>query len=1045
MASGTVSGYCTNDRSTQPEFHCDWSSTPINNTQSSLTLNWRVYAPNSWYPYSYEQGNFTYTLTVPNGSGGTKTISDDISDHKIHFNTSSGNDWKYYLKDTHPANTTEAGYNWCGNYTGKQGYTFYSKTFTIDHNPNGTASVTINTTLHPDTGTLKYGYIVNQTITLDNLVSACTAPTSVSVSSSIVAPGNVTISWSGAQAGNNNAIVGYRVYYASNDTPAMGNNYIKYPDNVSTSSTSITFNANSRGTTYHFKVQTIGTVSGYHSGLSSAEATCLVNTAPKAPTITDSNRTITSSAASVSVTVTAGASNGGGTGRIVYYNTSNSHSGQSQLTLNSSYQGTLTFNPSQGNSTTYYCWTWDGYEYSDVSSRTITRNLKPAITASTFTPTGYLAQGAAASTNTYVSSVAVAATCNKSCTIELEIDYSTSSSMSGAAAGFTTTKSGSTNSTNLGTYNINEKLKTPYTNNNGGILYFKVWVRAVDSLEQGSWVGSSIWAIAPKPSLTASYDQFSDSNIISGKFWKKIRIKFLEDSSMTTRTVTACNNSATSTTYAITTTTSTSGNYRYLDVTFTGAVSDGVTVRLTVTLTDGNISKTFTTTRQKISTPSIGSSATVITTINMYDLASTIQFQCGAGGVSFNNNQIVTETPYYLTKVEAYVAKDDQGTNSRPVTLSTAQKSNDNAVFTATALNNFVQFGDWGQSTYSGTSTGYVKVVFTNKYNESFTAGYTSFSINYNRAPVCNSFTLQYRISTTGDWTNLAEANSSTSGNITATKALQEGLYLRAKINYTIYSASDLTIKLQKKINSSGTFTDVNSTTITAANRTSGLTTDVYINYGSPTSISEITDDYDRYWRVYFNSAAYNHQIITHVLKHFAPSVTLTSVTGAPSPATGTRTGATITYSYNNKVDNVSALSGVSVTKTIQLCDSNHTVINSDNLYSSASGTKSDGSSDKKQWIQKTIGLKFVTTINANTVAPISTTKTYYSNLIIVQLEGPTVAYRKHQLGINTTAVGNDTVLDIYTNTASNRQYIRLHGTTNVIEIDLLNNIIDII
>ena len=1041
MASGTIDGYCTNDRSTQPEFHCDWSSTPINNTQSSLTLNWRVYAPNSWYPYSYETNNFTYTLTLPNDS----TYTDSIPSHRIHFNTSSGSDWKYYLKDTHPANTTEAGYDWCGNYTGKQGYTFYSETFTITHKSDGTASVGIYTYLHPNAGTLREGFIREGTsgtkpiyITLDNLVSACTAPTSVSVSSAIIAPGSVTVSWSGASAGNNNAISKYRLFYKTGSAPTISS-YTGYFDTTSTSYAPNILT--SRGTTYYFKVQTIGSVSGYDSGISSVQATCLVNTAPNAPTITDSNRTITSSAASVSVTVTAGASNGGGTGRIVYYNTSNSHSGQSQLTLNSSYQGTLTFNPSQGNSTTYYCWTWDGYEYSDVSSRTITRNLKPTITAYTFTPNGYLAQGTAASTNTYVSSVSAVATCNKVCTVKIQLLYGTSTSPSTAIN--CADQSGKTSSSSIGSYNINNLLKNYY---DGGRLYFRLRIRVADSYETNEdWSYSNVWSIAAAPSATATYDQFSDSNIISGKFWKKIRIKFLEDSSMATRTVTACNNSATSTTYAITTTTSTSGNYRYLDVTFTGAVSDGVTVRLTVTLTDGNISKTFTTTRQKISTPSIGSSVTVITAINMYDLASTIQFQCGAGGVSFNNNQIVTETPYYLTKVEAYVAKDNQDTNSRPVTLSTAQKSNDNAVFTATALNNFVQFGDWGKSTYSGTSTGYVKVVFTNKYSESFTAGYSSFSINYNRAPVCNSFTLQYRTSSTGSWTDLATVNSTTSGNITATKALQEGLYLRAKINYTIYSASDLTIKLRKKINSSGTFTDVNSTTITAANRTSGLTTDVYINYGSPTLISEITDDYDRYWQVYFNNAAYNHQIITHVLKHFAPSVTLTSVTGAPSPATGTRTGATITYSYNNKVDNISTLSGVSVTKTIQLCDSNHTVINSDNLYSSASGTKSDSSSDKKQWIQKTIGLKFVTTINANTVAPISTTKTYYSNLIIVQLEGPTVAYRKHQLGINTAAVSNDTVLDIYTNTASNRQYIRLHGTTNVIEIDLLNNIIDII
>ncbi len=125
-------------------------------------------------------------------------------------------------------------------------------------------------------GTLTLNYNLNYT--------ACGAPTAVSVGANNVAPSaSVTLSWSGASAGTGNAITGYQIYRA---TSAAGTYSLLNTVSTSAGSGSVAVAApTSSGSSYYYKVLTVGTVSGYSSGQSSAYATLTCSfSAPTAPT-----------------------------------------------------------------------------------------------------------------------------------------------------------------------------------------------------------------------------------------------------------------------------------------------------------------------------------------------------------------------------------------------------------------------------------------------------------------------------------------------------------------------------------------------------------------------------------------------------------------------------------------------------------------------------------------------------------------------------------------------------------------------------------------
>lgn len=216
----------------------------------------------------------------------------------------------------------------------------------------------------------------------------CSAPTSVTASADFVKPEDkVTISWSGAEAGINNDIQKYRVYYRKGASPILGSSdyygsyYDGYKDSESSTSTSvdITISGN-REDKYFFKVRTICKNSLYNSDLSEAEATCQINRLPPAPTVAPKDIIIPSGGGSIAFSLKATDSDNQTT--TFYYSTTP--------------DGEKTKISDDGiievkDATTYYFYSFDGLEYSEsYTSPSITVNTKPTITSITTTGSGTL-------------------------------------------------------------------------------------------------------------------------------------------------------------------------------------------------------------------------------------------------------------------------------------------------------------------------------------------------------------------------------------------------------------------------------------------------------------------------------------------------------------------------------------------------------------------------------------------------------------------------------------------------------------------------------
>ena len=126
---------------------------------------------------------------------------------------------------------------------------------------------------------IRNGCTLTLTINYEYNTTACTPPTSVSLSKTSAAPGEaVTLSWSGAQAGTSNAIIAYHIYRwrMSQSGPVSEHAYTL---TTSATSGSITVTAPAAmGKVYEYQVYTLGSA-GLNSGPS---PTCTLTTAVSA-------------------------------------------------------------------------------------------------------------------------------------------------------------------------------------------------------------------------------------------------------------------------------------------------------------------------------------------------------------------------------------------------------------------------------------------------------------------------------------------------------------------------------------------------------------------------------------------------------------------------------------------------------------------------------------------------------------------------------------------------------------------------------------------
>lgn len=427
--------------------------------------------------------------------------------------------------------------------------------------------------------------------------TACTAPTSVTANASIVKQGtNVTISWSGAEPGNNNAISKYRVFYRNGSSPTTST-YDGYKDSTSTS-VAITMSG-IRGSNYYFKVQSIGSVSGYSSGISSAYTTSKVNQLPPAPTVTPDKTTVPSGGGSVTFTLSATDPDGQTTS--FYYSTSA--------------DGTKTKISSGGsisvsNTTTYYFYSYDGLEYSSsYTSKVITKNIKPTISISS--------QGAGTlytsdlltndSYKNFYTQVTGTTTLSKTgSTITWYGRYATIPS-SGSISSWTTVNLGVNNNTTV-THDLSSNNTFKTLSN----IVYQIGAKCNDGIEDSNiaW-GSTNFVIAPTPTIGNFINRYGTSNVgysTANHFYKQASIVATKDSSVISVTANITNNATVSTLSDTISNYKTNGYFK-INITNTN-INTVYTLTFTINRVIGSVTKTFTITSAGLPYKSGGTTVT---------------------------------------------------------------------------------------------------------------------------------------------------------------------------------------------------------------------------------------------------------------------------------------------------------------------------------------------------------------------------------------------------------------------------------------------------
>ncbi|MDF2944403.1 MAG: hypothetical protein K0S01_3261 [Herbinix sp.] len=242
------------------------------------------------------------------------------------------------------------------------------------------------------------------TISWASRTTAAGAPTTCSLSSTL-AEGNVTLSWSGAKAGTNNAISFYEIQYSDSTDNTTWGSWTALTT-VTTSATSGSLSVAppaTRGNFRRFRIRTCGTAgSSYYSGWKVSTNSVRKNTLPTAPSAVAASPEIYSNE---TITLTwSGAS--GGTSSIKGYrissrtSTDNSTwSGWTELAIiNLSSSGGI-FNPTvsniSGTYTQFGIWTIDvlnAYSTEKVSN-SIYCNITACTEPSMFTLSATIAEG----------------------------------------------------------------------------------------------------------------------------------------------------------------------------------------------------------------------------------------------------------------------------------------------------------------------------------------------------------------------------------------------------------------------------------------------------------------------------------------------------------------------------------------------------------------------------------------------------------------------------------------------------------------------------
>lgn len=427
-----------------------------------------------------------------------------------------------------------------------------------------------------------------ETLSVGAGYTANSAPTSITASKNITAPGTVTISWSGAKAGTNNSIASYTLYYtrSTNGAAPTTSSYTDRITNITGTSYDVSYSSNTayRGYYYVYKVVAESGVSNsYDSSISSASASVKINTKPPAPTVNLNYSQVPSTGGSVKATTLSSTDSDGQT-TTFYYATSASGT-KTKLTTSTSL--------SVGSSgQTFYFWAYDGLEYSSsYTTKTVTAVSKPTVSISV---TGIGTEYSTAD-STYYTSYEISATPSAG-TGKYRFYYKVEGD-----SNWTEFSSGTYYSSN--SYTISDI--TAYCPAGKSIAFDVGYYQSIDysTYNDSAWVVSDNYKIPAMPTLGNIYNQQEAANLDNSDenyFLNKIRTYFSKDTGITS-VVTSIKSSVSNETPTLTSSnTFSSSNSPYINLT-TDSTSYGTSYTFTIVLKRGNShSKTYSFSKTKV-------------------------------------------------------------------------------------------------------------------------------------------------------------------------------------------------------------------------------------------------------------------------------------------------------------------------------------------------------------------------------------------------------------------------------------------------------------
>ena len=891
----------------------------------------------------------------------------------------------------------------------------------------------------------------------------CSAPTSVTVSKTIVSPtGSFKISWSGAKGGSNNQIVSYDVYLKVSSTgkaPTVSDYdkiiWVNVEDGTTSGSKTINLSdlgiPLTRGHKIVCGVVTRGWAEeNYYSGIKIGSPV-KINQLPKSPKIVSTNtKVVSASGTEVIFNVTAG-SEPDEQSRTLYYATSSTGT---KTKFTSPLSKTLNA------AATYYFYTYDGIEYSPATSINITLNTKPVIknievnTISTYTALN--GNGINKYQKGYADKIQPKITANKIGTLKIIVEMSNSNNTDSTTTydqtyTFKDYKLTSYDNVILDTYDINIAAVNKFSEETLKSTNIKWRLKFIltDGIDNSNAkyfpADGYFYTIAHSPSLIASFNRFADSKVpgtIANQIWRKVRMKFYNDTSTpivsVTTTATTPNGKVISLNTSINT--STSGNERYVDITLPDGIEGGSDVQITALLTnsDKTITKKVSCTVTETPVPAMGPLTHGARIIRPFTDTGTYQISMAwPFGNSENIETALREYNCSTDAIQFVHASDTSGSNLVIKELKkqdqiTWKKNNNGVNDTITAtLDGSTAYGwgnELGYNTYAGQKTYYCQIRITNLFGKTYTSdpesgGWLSRIFDFNeKAQSLKIESIQWATSN-----NPVKWESFTTGS--NGNAAQEGMYFKFNLKFNLFTKEAITVQLKRKINNeesisiSKTYPSGSSELTYASNRTAETNT-VSLIYGPVGTISDI---YDRIWNFQIISArgtaSTDHGVTMKVQRQTAPDINFTSCSVDQNYK--------ISYSFK-QTDN----GGGSIVN--YLCDyDNKNELSSISLNNPSSDGTSSGDiqlePNVSNWETKSICIKSVSTVNGL----IKLEKEYYSNYIIVYKVSPTVAYRKNQLGINTDNPNSEYIIDIRPISGGYKKIRLYDGRSDIIELDL--------